>query len=64
MELKTALYEAHDRWKNLESVYNEVTDPAIIDSIIHQMIVAEQYYDRLLNKAREESLTEPNIQTR
>ena len=57
MELLTALQKAKERKHNLESIYNEVTDAAVIDSIIHQLIVAEQNYNRLLQKARETDLT-------
>lgn len=64
MDLQTALQNARIQWRNLESIYNEVTDPAVIDSIIHQMIVAEQNYDRLLARAKAEELTAQEIQTR
>ena len=61
MDLQTALQEARTQWRNLESIYNQVTDPAVIDSIIHQMIVAEQTYDRLLSRARAENITTQEI---
>ncbi|MBO4948673.1 MAG: DUF2508 family protein [Peptococcaceae bacterium] len=64
MDLQTALQEARTQWRNLESIYNQVTDPAVIDSIIHQMIVAEQTYDRLLSRARAENITTQEIQMR
>ena len=64
MDLQTALQEARTQWRNLESIYNQVTDPAVIDSIIHQMIVAEQTYDRLLSRARSENITTQEIQMR
>lgn len=64
MDLLTALHEARTQWRNLESVYNQVTDPAVVDSIIHQMVVAEQTYDRLLARAREEHLLASEIQLR
>ena len=64
MDLQTALQEAKTQWRNLESIYNQVTDPAVIDSIIHQMIVAEQTYDRLLSRARAENITTQEIQMR
>jgi len=57
MELLTALQKAKEQKHNLESIYNEVTDAAVIDSIIHQLIVAEQNYNRLLQKVRETELT-------
>ena len=64
MDLQTALQEARTQWRNLESIYNQVTDPAVIDSIIYQMIVAEQTYDRLLSRARAENITTQEIQMR
>ena len=64
MDLQTALQEARTQWRYLESIYNQVTDPAVIDSIIHQMIVAEQTYDRLLSRARAENITTQEIQMR
>jgi len=64
VDLQTALQEARTQWRNLESIYNQVTDPAVIDSIIHQMIVAEQTYDRLLSRARAENITTQEIQMR
>ena len=64
MDLQTALQEARTQWRNLESIYNQVTDPTVIDSIIHQMIVAEQTYDRLLSRARAENITTQEIQMR
>ena len=64
MDLQTALQEARTQWRNLESIYNQVTDPAVIDSIIHQLIVAEQTYDRLLSRARAENITTQEIQMR
>ena len=64
MELLTALQKAKERKHNLESIYNEVTDAAVIDSIIHQLIVAEQNYNRLLQKARETDLTAEGLELR
>ena len=64
MDLQTALQKARAQRNNLESIYNQVTDPAVIDSIIHQMIVAEQNYDRLLSRARAENMTVHEIQVR
>ncbi len=64
MELTTALQKVKEQKQNLESLYNEVTEPAVIDSIIHQMIVAEQNYNQLLQKAREVELTAQTIEMR
>ena len=64
MDIQTALQEAKAQWNNLESIYNQVTDPAVVDSIIHQMIVAEQNYDKLLARARAENIIIREIQIR
>ena len=64
MDLYLELNEAKNQWQNLQSIYNEVTDPAVIDSVIHQMIVVEQRYDQLMRKAREQSLVCNTIQLR
>lgn len=57
-EWNSKLQEAHTRWRNLETLYNEVTDPAVIDSLIYQMIVVEQEYDRLLHRMRTQPPTD------
>ena len=64
MDIQTALQEVKAQWNNLESIYNQVTDPAVVDSIIHQMIVAEQNYDKLLARARAEHIIIQEIQIR
>ena len=64
MDLYLELNEAKNQWQNLQSIYNEVTDPAVIDSVVHQMIVVEQRYDQLLRKAREQALVCNTIQLR
>lgn len=64
MELTLALQESKMQWENLESIYNEVTDPTIMDSIIHQIIVAEQTYNQLLQKARKEGISVSEISMR
>lgn len=64
VDLTTALQKAKEQREHLESIYNEVTDSAVIDSIIHQMIVAEQNYDILLRKARAEELKAQTIELR
>ena len=62
--LTATLAEAQNRCRNLQSIYNEVTDPAEIDSIIHQMVVAERYYDRLLQQAKLQNLSNERIEMR
>ena len=64
MDVQTALQEVRMQWVNLESVYNQVTDPAVLDSIIHPMIVAEQTYNRLLARAKAEQIIAQEIQMR
>lgn len=64
MELITALENAKVQKENLESIYNQVTEPRVIDSIIHQIIVAEDNYNRLLEMAREQNLSIETIEMR
>ncbi len=64
LDITEALRQANIYRQNLETLYNQVTDPAVVDSIIHQMIVAEQNYDKLLHKARETDLTNQQIPMR
>ena len=64
MDIQTALQETRTQWSNLESIYNQVTDPVVLDSIIHQMLVAEQTYDKLWARARAEQITVHDIPMR
>ena len=56
--------EAKEQWKNMQSVYNEVSDPALIDAVIYQVMAAERRYEYLLRLAKSESLTCENIPLR
>lgn len=48
----------------MQSIYNEVSDPALIDTVIYQVMAAEQRYEYLLRLAKSESLTCENIPVR
>jgi hypothetical protein len=48
----------------MQNIYNEVSDPALIDSVIYQVMAAEQRYEYLLRLAKSESLTCENIPVR
>ncbi|MBR4944195.1 MAG: DUF2508 family protein [Peptococcaceae bacterium] len=64
MDLILELEEARKQWRNMQSVYNEVSDPALIDAVIYQVIAAERRYEYLLRLAKSESLTCENIPVR
>ncbi len=64
LDLAAALRQANAYRQNLESLYNQVTDAAVMDSIIHQMIVAEQNYNQLLQRAKAQALTNEEIPLR
>lgn len=64
MELMLELEAAKKQWKNIQNVYNEVSDPALIDAVIYQAMAAERRYEYLLRLAKSESLTCENIPIR
>ena len=64
MDLMMELEDARWQWKNMQNIYNEVSDPALIDSVIYQVMAAEQRYEYLLRLAKRESLTCENIPVR
>ncbi len=64
MDLISELEDARWQWKNMQSIYNEVSDPALIDTVIYQVMAAEQRYEYLLRLAKNESLTCENIPVR
>jgi hypothetical protein len=64
MDLMMELEDARWQWKNMQNIYNEVSDPALIDSVIYQVMAAEHRYEYLLRLAKSESLTCENIPVR
>jgi hydroxyethylthiazole kinase-like sugar kinase family protein len=64
MDLALELEEAKDQWRNAQSIYNEVSDPALLDTVIYQVLAAERRYEYLLRLAKSESLTCENIPVR
>ena len=64
MDLMMELEDARWQWKNMQNIYNEVSDPALIDSVIYQVMAAEQRYEYLLRLAKSESLPCENIPVR
>lgn len=64
MDLMLELEDAKCQWKNMQSIYNEVSDPALIDAVIYQVMAAERRYEYLLRLAKSESLTCENIPLR
>ena len=64
MDLMMELEDARWQWKNMQNIYNEVSDPALFDSVIYQVMAAEQRYEYLLRLAKSEALTCENIPVR
>ena len=64
MDLMMELEDARWQWKNMQNIYNEVSDPALIDSVIYQVMAAEQRYEYLSRLAKSEALTCENIPVR
>lgn len=64
MDLALELEEARDQWRNMQSIYNEVSDPALIDTVIFQVMAAERRYEYLLRLAKSEALSCENIPIR
>lgn len=64
MDLMMELEDARWQWKNMQNIYNEVSDPALIDSVIYQVMAAERRYEYLLRLAKSEALTCENIPVR
>ena len=64
MDLILELEDAKTQWKNMQSIYNEVSDPALIDTVIYQVMAAERRYEYLLRLAKSEALTCENIPIR
>lgn len=64
VDLAQELEEAKCQWHNMQSVYNEVSDPALIDAVIYQVMAAERRYEYLLRLAKAESLSCENIPVR
>lgn len=64
MDLVQELEEARDQWRNLQNVYNEVSDPGLIDAVIYQTMAAERRYEYLLRLAKSEALSCENIPIR
>ena len=64
MDLMMELEDARWQWKNMQNIYNEVSDPALIHSVIYQVMAAEQRYEYLLRLAKSEALTCENIPVR
>lgn len=64
MDLALELEEARAQWRSMQSLYNEVSDPALIDAVIYQVMAAERRYEYLLRLAKNEALTCENIPVR
>lgn len=48
--------EAKVQWQCLYNVFNEVSDPRVVEHIIHQIIATEKRYGYLLQLAKEQDI--------
>lgn len=63
-ELLRQVAEAKLQWQNLQSVYNEVSDPRVVEHIILQMQATESRYGYLLQLSKEAQLRSETIELR
>lgn len=63
-ELLQQINEAKTQWQNLQSVYNEVSDPRVVEHIILQMQAAESRYGYLLQLGKEAHLRQNDVELR
>lgn len=64
MDLLQEIDQALDQWQNMQTIYNEVNDPLLVETVIHQLIAAERRYDYLLRLAKAEDLYSDKIPLR
>ncbi|MBC7344580.1 MAG: DUF2508 family protein [Clostridia bacterium] len=50
----TMVAEARKQWLYTQKMFEEVTEPDLIDQLIYEMQAAERRYAHLLKKARED----------
>lgn len=52
-ELYKLLTEAREEWQTAQNVFNNVSDPGLVDFAIYNMKAAEKKYVYLMQKAKE-----------
>lgn len=63
-ELLQQVAAAKAEWQNLQSVYNEVSDPRVVEYIILQLQATESRYSYLLQLSKEARLRNELIELR
>ena len=62
--LLAEIMEAKDQWQSLQQLYGEVSDPRVVEHVIHQIIATEKRYGYLLQLAKEQHLHCGDIEIR
>ena len=63
-ELLQQITEAKVQWQNLQRVYNEVSDPRVVEHVILQLQATESRYGYLLQLSKEARLRQETIELR
>ena len=63
-ELLQQIAEAKVQWQNLQRVYNEVSDPRVVEHVILQLQATESRYGYLLQLGKEARLRQETIELR
>ncbi len=63
-ELLQQIAEAKMQWQNLQRVYNEVSDPRVVEHVILQLQATESRYGYLLQLSKEARLRQEAIELR
>lgn len=56
IELLDEVNEAKFHWQCLHNLFNEASDPRVVEHIIHQIIATEKRYGYLLQLAKEQNI--------
>ena len=63
-ELLQQIADAKKQWQNLQRVYNEVSDPRVVEHVILQLQATESRYGYLLQLGKEARLRQEAIELR
>lgn len=63
-ELLQSIQQAKNEWRNFYLLLDEVSDPRVLEHVIHQILASEKRYNYLLQLAKEEALHNYEIDLR
>lgn len=61
LNLVQLVEKARQEWEQAQTLFNEATEPELIDHAIHGMIAAERKYIYLLKKAQQERIVDETL---